>query len=194
MGRPQKVPTSDGRWQCSKCRFFKPPEDFYKNLRMSNGLTARCKDCVDAAQRHPRAESAYDMYRVYLRETYPQITADQLQTALALKRQWLATDDKMERLDLQMAMTNMEATLRTVPPPQTKRTKRTKLLSREGLDPDSDEYKALWAERMKEIGRQIDAQKAAETAQVEADSRTRDESEEEPSLFYKPERWGPPTE
>jgi len=44
----------DGRKRCPKCRQYKPPEEFHRNKRLSDGLASYCKQCKNEDERRIR--------------------------------------------------------------------------------------------------------------------------------------------
>jgi hypothetical protein len=48
--RPKKLPNNKGQFQCSKCKLWKWPDDFYRTPATSVGIMSQCKKCMRAAQ------------------------------------------------------------------------------------------------------------------------------------------------
>jgi len=45
-GRIPKAPDEQGRYRCSKCKAWQPPEAFSKNKSQVSGLNYACKSCM----------------------------------------------------------------------------------------------------------------------------------------------------
>lgn len=51
MGRNRKMPDDYGRYECSRCKEYKHPEEFYTHNYSANGIQAACKECMRDAAR-----------------------------------------------------------------------------------------------------------------------------------------------
>jgi hypothetical protein len=100
MARPMKTMNGDGHYRCSKCRRWKPPEEFYVNRNMSTGLHSRCKECFTTYHQQHKHDN---MTRTYLKSVvamYP-LASDEAQLKLAdLLARLHYAEDEAEYLDI----------------------------------------------------------------------------------------------
>lgn len=91
MVRPRKTCNDQGEWQCTLCKKWKAPDQYYKNYGMSNNLQTRCIDCTLGTKRGDRVQSRRDSDLVQLRleitERYPNI--QEQETTLWCLLQWI---------------------------------------------------------------------------------------------------------
>lgn len=77
MGRPPRMPSPDGRWQCSKCKDWKPSNQFYKSTSTAHGLTYYCKECQAGPHRETRIKRQTIAYRERLDADYRDLVSEE---------------------------------------------------------------------------------------------------------------------
>lgn len=94
-GRPPKLPNSRGQWQCTKCKDWKDPNEFYKNVRTLNQLSSWCKLCLNEAQTERYTRLAAEREAAKVREFWPGAPDDKLARMVGLwtRRNQLAQED-----------------------------------------------------------------------------------------------------
>lgn len=84
-GRPPKFANSRGEWQCSKCKEWKPAEDYNVNVRASNGRASQCKACSNQYQKASQARIRAEHRIAELREQWPAAPQEDLERFVTLQ-------------------------------------------------------------------------------------------------------------
>lgn len=85
-----KTQDSQGRWRCSRCEQWKPPEDFYRHDTSTNGLMSHCKECHRKAT-NDRANANREKNRAQMEQEsrdQDEAEAQRLFDLLAEHKQW----------------------------------------------------------------------------------------------------------
>jgi hypothetical protein len=172
MPRPKKAMNQLGQYQCSSCKRWHAPEDFFKNRQMSNGLTSKCKTCFTSYNKEKTRLIGIRSLEEGLSGTYPRSDPGVRRLVAELVYEKNNCDDN-DRWDvLNRKVENMIPVLES------------------GMT--LGEWRLEEEERAELFRRAHESWAQPVPTGISSDSDGQSETSEEGPLFYQPQSWGPP--